>query len=199
MGGEASAPSLPADLPRNPLAHGVHPANEAGTLIVHELLSFQSSVTLAGALSYLLGLFLYSMAAAVFLPIPVEPLLLLLPEIDLAIKAIVLGLGKAVGAIVIFHLGFAVNRRMEVWMQRHPRAGNVLNLLERFVRKTRWPGLMVLLAIPFMSDTAANYFYSLLNEEGRAVRRWQFVLANFVGGVARAYLFLLLLPWVLPG
>jgi len=40
-----------------------------------------------------------------------------------------------------------------------------------------------------------NYFYSLLNEEGHAVGRWHFVLANLVGGIVRAYVFL----WLLPG
>ena len=58
------------------------------------------------------------------------------------------------------------------------------------MRRTGWVGLTILLAIPFMSDTAVNYFYSLLNEEGHAIGRWYFVLANFIGGIARAYLFL---------
>jgi hypothetical protein len=43
-----------------------------------------------------------------------------------------------------------------------------------------------------MSDTAVNYLYSLLNEEGNAIGRRYF--ANLVGGVARAYLFLWLYP-----
>ncbi|TLZ91158.1 MAG: hypothetical protein E6K01_01505 [Methanobacteriota archaeon] len=46
----------------------------------------------------------------------------------------------------------------------------------------------------YMSDTAVNYFYSLLNEEGHAIGRWHFVLANLIGGIVRAYLFLWLLP-----
>lgn len=170
-----------------------------GSRVLPGLGAFQFGLESAGAVWYLLGLFAFAIAAGVFLPIPVEPLLLLYPEIDLAIKSVVLGLGKAVGAIAIFYIGFAVNRRLESWMERYPRVGKVLRLLERFVRRTGWWGLTVLLAIPFMSDTAVNYFYSLLNKEGHAVTRWQFVLANFVGGVARAYLFLLLLPWVVPG
>ena len=61
--------------------------------------------------------------------------------------------------------------------------------------KHQWDmGLTILLAIPFMSDTAVNYFYSLLNEEGHAIGRWHFVLANLIGGIVRAYLFLWLLP-----
>ena len=170
-----------------------------GSLIVPGFSAFQLGLESAGAAWYLIGLFLFSVAAGVFLPIPVEPLLLALPEIDMAVKAVVLGLGKAVGAIAIFYIGFTVNRWLEGWMQRHPRWARILGLLERFVRKTRWFGLTALLAVPFMSDTAVNYFYSLLNKEGHVVPRTQFVLANLVGGIARAYLFLLLLPWVLPG
>src|SRR6266705_542121 len=128
----------------------------------------------AGVVAYLFGLFLYAIAAAVVLPIPVELLLLLYPELNPAFKAVALGLGKAVGAIVVFFVGNKVNPYI--------------------VRRTGWVGLTILLAIPFMSDTAVNYFFSLLNEEGHAIGRWHFVLANLIGGIARTYLFLWLLP-----
>ncbi len=126
-------------------------------------------------------------------------LLPLYPEVDPLLKALVLGLGKGVGAIAVFYVGGYVNNWLERWATRHPRGRRVLDVLEAFVRKTGWLGLLVLLAIPLMSDTAVNYFYSLLNEEGQAVTRWQFVLANLIGGIVRAYLFLWLLPWFLPG
>jgi len=147
-----------------------------------------------GAPWYLLGLFLYAIAAAVVLPIPVELLLLFYPEINPAFKAIAVGLGKAVGAIVVFFVGNKVNPYIERWMDRHPIGKRVLKVLEAFVRRTGWVGLMILLAIPFMSDTAVNYFFSLLNGEGHAISRWHFVLANLIGGIVRAYLFLWLLP-----
>jgi membrane protein YqaA with SNARE-associated domain len=147
-----------------------------------------------GAAGYLLGLFLYSIAAAVILPVPVEVALLAERGIDTSVKAFVLGLGKAVGAIVVFYVGYKANPIIERWMGRHASVARVLKALEWFVRRTGWIGLTILLAIPFMSDTAVNYFYSLLNEEGHAVGRWHFVLANLVGGIARAYLFLWLLP-----
>jgi uncharacterized membrane protein YdjX (TVP38/TMEM64 family) len=146
--------------------------------------------TSVDAVAYLISLFLYSIAAAVILPIPVEALLLIGTGIDPAIKAVVLGLGKAVGAIVVFFVGNKVNPFLERWMERHPIGKRVLKLLEAFVRRTGWVGLTILLAIPFMSDTAVNYFYSPLNEEGHAIGRWSFVFANLVGGIARAYLFL---------
>ena len=143
---------------------------------------------------YLLGLFLYSIAAAVILPVPVEVALLAYSQLDTSVKAVALGLGKAVGAIVVFYVGYKVNPLIERWMGRHAAVARVLAAMEWFVRKTGWVGLTVLLAIPFMSDTAVNYFYSLLNEEGHAVGRWHFVLANLIGGIARTYLFLALLP-----
>ncbi len=156
--------------------------------------AFQLGLESAGVVAYLFGLFLYAIAAAVVLPIPVELLLLLYPEVNPAFKAIALGLGKAVGAIVVFFVGNRVNPYIERWMDRHPVGKRVLNVLEGFVRRTGWVGLTILLAIPFMSDTAVNYFYSLLNEEGHAIGRWHFVLANLIGGIVRAYVFLWLLP-----
>jgi len=144
---------------------------------------------------YLVSLFLYAIAAAIILPIPVELLLPFHREIDLVVKAVVLGLGKAVGAIAVFYVGHKVNPYIERWMGRYPSGARVLKVLETFVRRTGWVGLTILLAIPFMSDTAVNYFYSLLNQEGHAIGRGPFVIANLIGGIVRTYLFL----WLLPG
>jgi uncharacterized membrane protein YdjX (TVP38/TMEM64 family) len=149
----------------------------------------------AGEVVYLVALFLYSIAAAVALPIPVELLLFLYAGIHPVIKAVVLGLGKAVGAILVFYVGGKVNPWIERAMGAHPLVARIVKAMETFVRRTGWIGLAVLLAIPFMSDTAVNYFYSLLNEEGHAITRWHFVAANLAGGIVRALLFL----WFLRG
>jgi membrane protein YqaA with SNARE-associated domain len=85
---------------------------------------------------YLLSLFLYAIAAATFSPIPVEILLPFHTEIDLAVKAVVLGLGKAVGAIAVFYVGHKVNPFIERWMGRDPFGARILKVLERFVRPT---------------------------------------------------------------
>ncbi len=158
-------------------------------------MAFQLGLESAGEVGYLVGLFLYAIAAAVALPLPVEILLPLYPRIDVSVKAVVLGLGKAVGAVFVFYVGNKVNPIIERWMGRHPLGARILKILETFVRKTGWIGLVILLAIPFMSDTAVNYFYSLLNEEGTAIGRWPFIIANLIGGIVRTYLFL----WLLPG
>jgi uncharacterized membrane protein YdjX (TVP38/TMEM64 family) len=158
------------------------------------LAAFQMGLESAGALGYLVSLFLYAIAATIILPTPVELLLLPFPEINPAIKAIVLGLGKAVGAIAVFYVGNKVNPFIERWTGRHPWGAKILKAMEAFVRRTGWFGLTILLAVPFMPDTAVNYFYSLLNEEGHAINRWHFLLANLIGGIARAYIFLWFLP-----
>ncbi|HEY7588387.1 MAG TPA: hypothetical protein VIB49_06560 [Thermoplasmata archaeon] len=147
-----------------------------------------------GAFGYLLALFLYAVAAAVALPTPVELLLFFYPEVSLVAKALVLGLGKGVGAIAVFYVGKGVNPWIERWMTRHAFWRRFLKVLETFVRRTREFGLAFLLAIPFMSDTAVNYLYALLNEEGRAVSRLHFVLANVIGGIARGLIVVALLP-----
>jgi membrane protein YqaA with SNARE-associated domain len=148
---------------------------------------------LESAESYLVVLFLYAIAAAVFLPLPVEALLPFHPEIDALVKAVVLGLGKGVGAILVFTIGTKVNPWLERWVRGHGFWARFFKGLETFVRRTGWIGLLALLAIPFMSDTAVNYFYSLLNEEGHALSRAGFVIANVAGGIVRA----LVVLWIL--
>ena len=163
------------------------PALDSGGVVLIPLLLGADS---AGAVGYLVSLFLYAVAAAVALPTPVELLLPFYPEIHPLIKAVVLGLGKGVGAVAVFFVGKHVNNWLEGWSTRHPRGRRILDALEGFVRKTGWVGLLILLAIPLMSDTAVNYFYSLMNREGQAVSRWRFVLANIAGGIVRALIFL---------
>ena len=158
-------------------------------------MAFQVGFEGTGDIGYIVALFLYSIAAAVALPIPVELFLFLPTGVDPIVRAVVLGLGKAVGAILVFFVGVRVNPWIERWMGRHSLAARILKLMERFVRRTGWIGLTILLAIPFMSDTAVNYFYSLLNEEGHAITRWHFVAANLIGGIVRALIFL----WFLGG
>jgi len=150
----------------------------------------------ADPVTFLVLLFVYSIAAAVALPIPVEFFLLLNPRVDPLLSAAVLGLGKGVGSIAVFYVGHLVNPWIERWIGRHSIGGRFLKILEKFVLKTGWIGLLILLAIPFMSDTAVNYFYALLNKENEAIGRWSFVIANILGGTARALIFLWILPLV---
>jgi hypothetical protein len=60
--------------------------------------------------TYLLILFIFSVAAAVFLPLPVEIGLIWNPGVFFPVKALVLGLGKGVGAIAVFYIGAVLKK-----------------------------------------------------------------------------------------
>jgi len=62
--------------------------------------------------TYLLIFFLLSVAAAIILPIPIEFALIWNPGMFFPVKALVLGLGKGVGAIVVFYIGAKITRTL---------------------------------------------------------------------------------------
>ncbi|MGD0056849.1 MAG: hypothetical protein ABSB83_03210 [Methanomassiliicoccales archaeon] len=62
--------------------------------------------------------FIYSMAAAVVLPIPVEIGLILNSGTPFIFKALILGTGKAVGRIPVFYIGFKIESRVRGWSQK---------------------------------------------------------------------------------
>ncbi len=59
--------------------------------------------------TFLLIFFLLSVATAVLLPIPIEIALIWNPGVFFPIKALVLGLGKGVGAIAVFYIGAKID------------------------------------------------------------------------------------------
>ena len=182
------------------LGAGAHPAAREGFSIGwFEIGTFFLGLDTADDVAYLVLLFVYAVLAAVALPLPVEALLPFHNDIDPLVKAAVVGAGKGIGAIVVFLVGHKVNPWLERWMSRRPTWRRFLKVLEAFVRKTGWIGLLVLLSIPFMSDTAVNYFYALLNEDGKAVPRTHFVLSNVIGGIVRTLVILWLIPVLWPG
>ena len=166
-----------------------------------------AKVDLMGALSgslanpavYLPLLFVYSFLVAVILPIPIE-LALLWPLLqgDMTLYAeatLVMALGKAVGAWAIFHIGLRLEDSIRAWSKRFRWVERAVELLERFVAKTGYAGIFILLSIPLMSDTVVIYLYSLFNREGKAMRTWPFVLVNFLAAIARSVILLAL--WTL--
>ncbi len=62
--------------------------------------------------TYLLIFFLFSVAAAIILPIPIEIALVWNPGMFFPVKALVLGLGKGVGAIAVFYIGARIDRAL---------------------------------------------------------------------------------------
>lgn len=132
-------------------------------------------------------LYLYTVAATVFLPFPVEIALLLSTSTPAAVVALVLGAGKATGSVVVFYLGGKVGGGLEKWMG----ATKTFKLLERFVERTRYAGLYLLLSAPFMLDTVPLYLFTLFDRRGTMHLR-HFVLVNFLAGITRASIILLL-------
>jgi len=77
--------------------------------------------------TYLLIFFLFCIAAAIILPIPVEIALIWNPGLFFPVKALVMGLGKGAGAIAVFYIPTVLKkiaRRMHRWgpMRRIRRA-----------------------------------------------------------------------------
>lgn len=162
---------------------------------------------LTDLLNFLLGLyanpiifltlsFFFAIAVAIILPVPIE-LALLPPLVEqrwgyLSLIAIALAAGKTVGALMIFFLGLNVEAPIRSWSNRWRFAALFVEKAELFVRKTRYTGLYVLLSIPLMSDTIPLYLYSLFNQEGQALRRDMFLIANFLAALNRTALLVLL-------
>ncbi len=135
--------------------------------------------------AYSVVFFIYAVAATVFLPIPVEIGLFFSPETSIVIKALVLGSGKAVGAVIVFLLGDRLNNSFDRLTTKRRFFRWFLELMRRFVAWARYVGLYVILSIPLMVDTVPIYLFALFNKEGVMKLRW-FALTNFLAGITRA-------------
>ena len=154
------------------------------------LLNFLKNTNVDPA-TYLLSIFLFSIAAAVILPIPVETALLVAPHsLPFIVIALAVGLGKGIGAIAVFFIG----EKIEAAVLSFGRWGWFKWLLEKsevFVRRYGYYALFVIMSIPGMPDTIPLYIFSILNKEGKLLDvRW-FFLVNVLAGVLRASIILL--------
>ncbi len=140
-------------------------------------------------------LFVYSILVAVVLPTPVEVALLpLLAEPALyGMAALTVGAGKAAGSGFVFLLGLHADKAIEKVSAQHHLTRRFTDLCLRFVAKTRYIGLFLLLMLPFMSDTVPVYVYSLFNHDGAVLSARYFVFTNFLAGVNRALIILIAL------
>ena len=87
-------------------------------------------------LEYAIVLFLYSIATAVILPIPVELGLFLAPSLNVLTKSVIVGAGKATGSLMVFYLGLRVERTIRLWSRHIGFVAWFVDLMERFVAKT---------------------------------------------------------------
>jgi len=153
---------------------------------IGELMDYLSSHQ-ADPATYLVLLFLFCIAAAVILPIPIEIALVWNPSLFFPIKALTMGLGKGTGAIAVFLIGAKVERVV----RRFERWGWFKWMLvksEAFVRRFGIFALYVLMSIPGMVDTIPLYIFSIFNQEGKLIRLRDFALINVLAGVNRAML-----------
>ncbi len=153
--------------------------------IISQLIAFLESIS-RDPLAYSLIFYIYCVLAAIILPIPVEFGLFLNPDMSIFIKALILGLGKATGAFLIFYLGIKVEGPIRRWSTRWKWFKKFVDLMDQFVCKTRYVGLYILLSIPLMTDTVPIYLFSIFNKEGKALKPKWFTLTNFLAGVTRA-------------
>ena len=137
--------------------------------------------------------FVYAVLAAIILPIPVEFGLILSPHTPWYVLAIILGLGKAIGSLLVFRIGMEIEGPVRRWSQRFKFFGKFIDLCGRFVFRFGYYALYVLLSIPFMSDTAVLYIFSIVNKDGEAMELKWFSLVNFLAGVTRAIFLVTLL------
>jgi membrane protein DedA with SNARE-associated domain len=137
--------------------------------------------------------FVYAVLAAIILPIPVEFGLILSPHTPWYVLAIVLGAGKAVGSVLVFWIGMEIEGPVRRWSTRLKWFGKFIELCEKFVARYGYYALYVLLSIPFMSDTAVLYIFSITNKDGKAMKMKWFAMVNFLAGVTRAIFLVVLL------
>jgi membrane protein DedA with SNARE-associated domain len=157
------------------------------TDIWSQLIDFLSANE-ADPATYLLIFFIFCVAAAIVLPIPVEIALVVNPSIFFPIKALVMGLGKAVGATGVFFIGRKIDETVGVYARKWRWYRWLLVKSENLVRRYGYPAMFVIMSIPGMVDTIPLYVFSVLNKEGELMTLKGFVLVNFLAGITRAIL-----------
>ncbi|MGD0817671.1 MAG: hypothetical protein ABR986_04655 [Methanomassiliicoccales archaeon] len=160
--------------------------------IVEDFISVLSGVA-GDPILYSVIFFVYAVLAAIILPIPVEFGLILSPHTPWYVLAVVLGAGKAVGSVLVFKIGVEIEGPVRRWSQRFKSFGKFIDLCERFVARFGYYALYLLLSIPFMSDTAVLYIFSIVNKDGEAMKLKWFAVVNFLAGITRAIFLVVLL------
>ncbi|MFW5903966.1 MAG: hypothetical protein ACOCTK_00705 [Candidatus Saliniplasma sp.] len=138
-------------------------------------------------IGYSVVFLIYSILAAVILPIPVE-LGLFNYHIHPAILISILALGKGIGALIVFEIGTSTRKRLKKYSSPKNRfIKKMVEYSESFVKKYGYYGLFVILSTPLMIDSISLYLFSLLNpeEEGEGMERNGFVLINIIAGALR--------------
>lgn len=147
----------------------------------------------ADPFTYLLIFYIFCVAAAVILPIPVEILLVANPGIHISVKAVAMGLGKGTGALAVFFFGRKIDETVGSYAQKWGWYRWLLRKSEVLVRKYGYFAMYAIMAIPGMVDTIPLYIFSILNKEGELMKVHWFVVVNILAGVTRAFLIFFLI------
>ena len=149
--------------------------------------------------AYMTFILIFAFLAAVILPIPVELALvgyivyLQNPNVSFLglgifgaflLISILMGIGKALGAWVVFVIGIKVEKLVNrylswKWFQR------LLRRVERFCVRFGYLAMFIVMSIPLMTDTVPLYIFSILNKDGEIFEQNWFVLTNLWAGIAR--------------
>lgn len=135
---------------------------------------------------YSIVFLIYAILAAVILPIPVE-IGLFNYHIHPVILISILALGKAIGALIVFHIGITARKKMKDYSTDIEFINKLIEYSEDFVRKYGYYGLFIILSVPLMIDSISLYLFSLLNpeERGEGMDKEWFTIINFFAGALR--------------
>lgn len=153
--------------------------------IVGGLTSFIEQVQ-GDPLVYSVVFFIYIIAATLFLPVPVELLLFLSPATPFVFKAILLGVGKAIGSIIVFYIGMNVERPINSLTKKWGFFRMVVNFSKWLVDKLGYLGLYIILSVPIMVDTVPVYLFSIFRKDRCDRDLRLFALTNLAAGITRA-------------
>jgi membrane protein YqaA with SNARE-associated domain len=152
--------------------------------LIAQLLDILQEVA-SDPVQYLIVVFVYSIATAVFLPVPVEAALFLSESAPFWSIALVLSLGKTVGGFVVYSIGGKLEGPIRTSAQGWRIWNAFVGACERFVLRFGYLGFYALLSIPIMPDTLTLYLFSLFNKEGKVMDRGHFLIVNFLGSLTR--------------
>ncbi|MEM0449073.1 MAG: hypothetical protein QW520_04560 [Methanomassiliicoccales archaeon] len=158
--------------------------------IIGILMGFLQSLA-DNPLEYALVLYLYAIATAVILPVPVEFGLFLAPSLGILTKSFIVAAGKATGCVIVFYLGLKVEKAVYRWSRRFKFFAWFVDLMEKFVAKTWYFGLYILLSIPIMTDTVPIYLFSIFNKNG-VMTPGYFTIVNFLAAINRCMIVIFL-------
>lgn len=135
---------------------------------------------------YSIVFFIYIIAATLFLPVPVEIMLFLSPATPFFFKALLLGIGKSLGSIIVFYIGMNVEKPINTLTKKWAFFRMVVNFSKWLVDKLGYLGLYIILSVPIMVDTVPLYLFSIFRKDRCDRDLRLFAITNLAAGITRA-------------